>query len=207
MRCQEWVVCACRGSKRCGSCRSAGGTSRTRSSRCVRAWGRRVHTLQSRALRRRLLGAWACGWSSIVRLARKIEIVGVCWRMPHLVLLRNTSLLPRSSSTGLRFAAARCMWAIGCCRSSSYYCICVLILPYICPHTLIYVSSYSYICCDSVCVGDRLLQVDGVSTSKMTPSYCYISSGLILLYVCPHTRKYVSFPAGRWREHEQNDAG
>ncbi len=42
----------------------------------------------------------------------------------------------------------------------AYYYICVLILPYMCPHTTVYVSSYYYICV------------------------------LILLYMCPHTGAY-----------------
>jgi hypothetical protein len=45
---------------------------------------------------------------------------------------------------------------------SSSFCVCVLMLPYVHPHTAIYVSSYSYICV------------------------------LILLCMCPHTTKYVS---------------
>ena len=44
----------------------------------------------------------------------------------------------------------------------SYYPICVLILPYVCPHTTLYVSSYYHI------------------------SYYYIHI-LILPYMCPHT--------------------
>jgi hypothetical protein len=46
---------------------------------------------------------------------------------------------------------------------SSYYCICVLIILYMRPHTTIYVSSYYCICV------------------------------LILLYMCPHTTMCVSF--------------
>jgi hypothetical protein len=45
----------------------------------------------------------------------------------------------------------------------SYYCVCVLILLYVCPHTTVHVSSYSYMC--------------------PHPTTCV----RILLYMCPHT--------------------
>jgi hypothetical protein len=62
---------------------------------------------------------------------------------------------------------------------SSYSYICVLILLYMCPHTPIYVSSYSYICV-------LILLYMCPHTAIYVSSYCYICV-LILLYMCPHT--------------------
>ena len=57
---------------------------------------------------------------------------------------------------------------------SSYYCICVLLLPYICPHTIICVSSSSYKC---------------VLILPYVSSYFYMC---VLILQCPHTTIYVS---------------
>jgi hypothetical protein len=60
----------------------------------------------------------------------------------------------------------------------------VLILPYMCPHTATYVSSY---CCMGVLILLYMCPHNAIYVS----SYCYICV-LILLYMCPHTAVYVS---------------
>ena len=66
---------------------------------------------------------------------------------------------------------------------SSYYCICVLTLLYMCRHTCrhtaMYVSSYCYIC---VLILSRMCPHTAVYVS----SCCHICV-LILLYMCPRT--------------------
>ena len=61
----------------------------------------------------------------------------------------------------------------------SYWCICVLILLYMCPHTAVYVSSYCYICV-------LILMYMCPHTAVHVSSYCY-TCVLILMYLCPHT--------------------
>jgi hypothetical protein len=65
---------------------------------------------------------------------------------------------------------------------SSYYCTCVLILLYMCPHTaiylLVYVSSHSYTCV-------FILLYMCPHTAIYVSSYCYICV-LIMLYVSSH---------------------
>ncbi len=68
--------------------------------------------------------------------------------------------------------------------ASSYYHICFLILLYLCPHTTIYVSSYYYICV-------LILVYMCSHTTMYVSSYCYVCV-LILLCMCPHTTMYVS---------------
>ncbi len=70
---------------------------------------------------------------------------------------------------------------------SSYYCLCVLILLSMCPHTSVYVSSYyyvySYYC---LCVLILLSMCTTLSSLHYMCPHTTVCV-LILLYMCPHT--------------------
>jgi hypothetical protein len=81
----------------------------------------------------------------------------------------------------LLFVSSYCAEGI----APSYYCICVLILLYMCPHTTVYVSSYYYMCPHTtICF--LILLCMCPHTTVYVSSYYYVCV-LILLYMCPHT--------------------
>jgi hypothetical protein len=109
-------------------------------------------------------------------------VLTLLYMCPHTTIYMSSYSYISSVLILLYIYSALCK-ALRYCSSSSYICVPillyvrpVLILPYMCPHTTIYVSSYSY----------YYICVEHFFKSLKHPSYYYICV-LILLDMCPHT--------------------